>query len=683
MATPAQEINEKLLRRLDSIYAEAETKLISSVARRVKRGITEEGYNEKKLADVQRMRVENQRLLADTNAIAKSSVSKGLVKSYIAGRNEVKSPGIPDSMLPRDVPNRLQRHIMESENLIDGTSFQVLRNTDDAYREVMAKSQEGLLAGVDAQRAVAQKALNSFAARGITGFVDKVGRKWQLQSYVDMAARTGVAQAARQGHLDRMTELGRDLMQISTVNATCPICAPWSNRIISISGADKRYPSLDDAKTAGVFHPNCNHTILDYDEEDAELDSILGIDPSTKTGYDALPKNNDVMYKATQTQRGNENMMRKWKRYEAAAITPEQARTAHAKVKFYQDRNAKHIEAFGLKRSPQREGILKAQKAAGGSGTAEAGTGTAKAKEVPKKAPEKPKPVPPPAPVPVSATGPRPAPSPMPTKGTKGYQQYQKDFKAGKIYEEVVDAEGRACRREMHQFSDGTSGPGPKYNQPAYVYESKNGVKLSYDEKTWKSLQEYKKLAPDVYKRYGFTPDKALSALESLPKELSKYTNNMEFVSYRNPRDAFWAKQYNIPGARSTACGGNRQMTFFEPFAHDATAERMRGTLFHEAAHCWDQEGYIVNGTPYKFSSTPAYDNILKADRKYINPDNPVVGAKSPEWSSRYATTSKSQAEDFAEVLRQVYTGREDDREAFTLAFPNRTKYVKGVFGDA
>ncbi len=42
---------------------------------------------------------------------------------------------------------------------------------------------------------------------------------------------------------------------------TCDKCKAWVGRIVSITGKTPEYPTLADAKAAGLFHPRCTHNI--------------------------------------------------------------------------------------------------------------------------------------------------------------------------------------------------------------------------------------------------------------------------------------------------------------------------------------------------------------------------------------------------------------------------------------
>jgi hypothetical protein len=343
------EINSILLQQVYGLYADAEKRMLEKVAKRVKRGVTEVGWTEDKLKDVQRLRREISTLIRDTNSIAKKTVSKGVLDAYLKGVNSAnKDMHLATTALKElDIPEHLQRLILETNNLIDGTSVQILRNTMDTYRSVIAETTTGILAGTDTPLQMAQTALNKFAAAGITGFVDKAGRNWELASYVEMATRTTAAHAALQGHIDRQLAIGNDLVVVSSIGTTCPICAPWQNAILSITGKTKGYSTLEDAKQYGLFHPNCKHTITAYfpdmDEHEHE--------------HDEQPKNNEWLYKKTQEQRYNERQIRRWKRVEAVALEPAAQVKAANKIKYWQAKQRELIANTGLRRNYGRESI--------------------------------------------------------------------------------------------------------------------------------------------------------------------------------------------------------------------------------------------------------------------------------------------------------------------------------------
>ncbi len=64
-----------------------------------------------------------------------------------------------------------------------------------------------------------------------------------------------------------------DLVRIVTVgdSTTCEKCKKWENKIVSLSGNDKKYPPLDKAIDDGFLHFNCRCALLDIDTDEIPL----------------------------------------------------------------------------------------------------------------------------------------------------------------------------------------------------------------------------------------------------------------------------------------------------------------------------------------------------------------------------------------------------------------------------
>lgn len=97
-------------------------------------------------------------------------------------------------------------------------------------------------------------------------FIDKSGREWPKAQYAEMLVRTTQARVHREAFLDTVVESGSDLARVAAVGDNCEVCARWADVIISVTGADKRFPTYDDAKSAGLFHPNCDCSVEYIDD---------------------------------------------------------------------------------------------------------------------------------------------------------------------------------------------------------------------------------------------------------------------------------------------------------------------------------------------------------------------------------------------------------------------------------
>ena len=152
------------------------------------------------------------------------------------------------------------------------------RQVNDIYRELALENVRGTVVGYDTWKETARRYREQLAERGVTGFKDRAGKMWNMRTYTEMVARTTTMQAHLEGTANRLVEQGHDLVKVSTHRGACELCQPWQGKILSITGKTKGYPTLEEAKAAKLFHPNCRHAYslsIDLDAEIAKLESEL------------------------------------------------------------------------------------------------------------------------------------------------------------------------------------------------------------------------------------------------------------------------------------------------------------------------------------------------------------------------------------------------------------------------
>lgn len=238
----------------------------------------------------------------------------------------------------------------DSEMRFSELHRRILRDTEDAYREVLAESLPFVTMGVETYQDAVKRAMQGFAERGITGFVDKAGRHWGMAEYAEMATRTGLANAQIAGYTQECLRYGYDLVIVSDHSDTCPLCGKWERKILSLTGEKADDPecagTISEARRAGLFHPNCGHRFVAYIPGQTDKDLSRGHNKEQDaTGY-----------KNRQLQRYYERQVRKWKRIQAAALTPEDEREAQFHVKQWQKKLRAHTAAANLPRKYEREG---------------------------------------------------------------------------------------------------------------------------------------------------------------------------------------------------------------------------------------------------------------------------------------------------------------------------------------
>lgn len=263
----------RLAKQLVDLYAQAEADLIAAVARRVARGITQPGWAETKLAETSALRAEAEARLAQLQADLVPAVRSLIDDAHTAGTTQadidLRSAGI-DIGFGHTNTAVVDTYIQQATTNLQGTHLRIFRATMDAYRDTVVEDVGQVVSGTATRRQASQRVLDRFARQGITGFVDKAGRNWQLDTYAEMTARTAAGRAQVQGALDRYQAAGKDLVIVSDAPEECPICRPWEGKVLSISGRTPKGTkdgalavsgTVNEAVSAGLQHANCRHRL--------------------------------------------------------------------------------------------------------------------------------------------------------------------------------------------------------------------------------------------------------------------------------------------------------------------------------------------------------------------------------------------------------------------------------------
>ena len=348
-------------------YLEAERALLTRIAAALAKGLDAPAWAERQLFEVQSFRRQARALLVELQATAQRTVNEAVATAANRGTAAAVAElstalgAAPDDLLGA-LPGgqAVVRLVTEAVTRITGTHARILRASEDAYRQVISDVAPRVLLGAETRREAAQEALNRFAERGVTGFVDSAGRGWDMSSYVEMALRTATAHAAVDAHSERLETAGYDLIVVSDAPQECKLCRPWEGKVLSLTGTtigaiDVQHATDDDrtvhvtiagtlaaARTAGLYHPGCRHSHSAY---------LPGVTrPPTAT---ADPEGD----KARQRLRLLERRVRAAKRLEAAALDDTARKAARAKVRTAQAAIRDHVASTTAKRQPAREGL--------------------------------------------------------------------------------------------------------------------------------------------------------------------------------------------------------------------------------------------------------------------------------------------------------------------------------------
>ncbi|MGW4639561.1 phage minor capsid protein [Sphaerisporangium sp. NPDC004334] len=349
----------KHARLVADMYADAEAELFRVVRDALLRREGEPDYAGARFAEVRQLRKEAEQIVRRLEKLAAQAAQDGVTEAWQAGVDaalaDLRRVGSRSGINPGQGVTELAAQVL---SIVTSVHQGALRAVDDMFRRVIAEVAGRPLVGAETRRQAEQRALDRFAAAGITGFVDSAGRTWDMVSYTEMAMRSAVARAAVDGHLATLRDGGQDLVMVSRAARSCPVCDPWEGKILSQSGpAGNRTETnrvtgepimvhvaatVARARAEGLLHPNCRHGLTPY------LPGATKPLPPLQVPGD---------YRDTQRQRYLERRIRAAKRQQAAALDEPARKRATAKLADYQAQLAEHVKQTGLRRDSRRESV--------------------------------------------------------------------------------------------------------------------------------------------------------------------------------------------------------------------------------------------------------------------------------------------------------------------------------------
>lgn len=284
--------NEREILALREIFLRAETEIINEVASLRQRGLAD--YH--KVAALKRV----QDILKAMQEESWEYVPKMIEKMFYARVPEARQlattarqalMGYQNAMklssAQMDAVQLLTLNLMEEIKEASETAYKEMESVligrveRDVFRYSALRQTQIAGAKGEGFAKAFRKMVAELQRDGVTGFVDRAGRKWNLHSYCNMACRTTSAQADTAAVLTADPE--HDLYKVLPNGTTCKICAAAQGRVYSKSGTNPNFPPLssifgkvdplgadDLSNTYWNIHPNCLHSIVPWTPIDEE-----------------------------------------------------------------------------------------------------------------------------------------------------------------------------------------------------------------------------------------------------------------------------------------------------------------------------------------------------------------------------------------------------------------------------
>lgn len=343
----------RLSEPIEEIYLEIIDRLIINIAKHLGTGkaFRTASWEVMKLEELGQLTAENAKIinaavkkvpneirtaLDEASRLSLESIESAIQKAIEEGQIEKAAADTVQEML-----EELTQQAIEKANLVNTVMLesgrsaytQAVQNAANWMTQAMSvqqakAAQETLNAaataveiGSETRQQALKKAISQMADNGVYGFVDRAGRKWSPEAYINMDIRTTVHNAAIQSVKNRQQEYNSDIFQVSSHAGARPLCYPYQGKFFTwgseggtfTDGDGKRcsykpISSTSYGQPAGLFGINCGHY---------PIPQIPGVTiPQDKQRQDK--EANDKEYQESQRQRALERSIREVKRKQAA-----------------------------------------------------------------------------------------------------------------------------------------------------------------------------------------------------------------------------------------------------------------------------------------------------------------------------------------------------------------------------
>lgn len=224
------------------------------------------------------------------------------------GVNRTSQPSEIDSLLQAFV-DQTMKNIDNFVNLRLIDTVQAPGTVVNTFKRIIEETTAKVIVGNTTINAAVTATVIKYRNLGLpSGFVDKGGRRWDIQNYVDTAVRSTVNNAYNEIRTSRMDEYGLHLVVVDWYRGARPACAPIQGGVCSLrqSGDLEGYPSIYDfgyGRPDGIRGVNCRHSLIPF---------AKGISTNNFNPPDVTEANE--YYKKQQKQRALEREVRKAKR---------------------------------------------------------------------------------------------------------------------------------------------------------------------------------------------------------------------------------------------------------------------------------------------------------------------------------------------------------------------------------
>lgn len=343
--------NQRLAETVDSSYIDLESMLMQNIARHIQdygQAIDSDKWLLQKLAEIGKLNKENIKLIAQMAGVSQTAAERMLqeamndaISATEPGFRYLVRQGLADDTVDagksknvKQVMKSLRQQAKDTLNVCNTTMLYkardaftslaqaIVRNAGEiaekqSFLDALGKHATAATIGAESRQRAMSKCIQEFNEKGIPAFVDKAGREWTPEAYVNMTMRNTARQTAEEVQTARCKDFGVNLISIDSHSGARPKCAKDQGKIFDLNNGSgytedlkgkkiRYYPwkSSSYGEPDGILGINCGHHKWPF---------IPGVNIHRYFQTEDFEEN-DRLYKETQRQRALERDVRKQKR---------------------------------------------------------------------------------------------------------------------------------------------------------------------------------------------------------------------------------------------------------------------------------------------------------------------------------------------------------------------------------
>lgn len=343
--------NQRSADKVAGLYQDLEERLMSNIIRHCRdygQPIATDRWLMQRLADIGKLNKENIEIISQASGVPQTEMERMLLDTADQAIKEIepamrylvkkslteKAVAAEKSKEIKRVVSALRKQAKDMMNLCNTTMLYKARDAykgfvqrlADSAKEIAGKQEflnalnrnaSAAVIGAESRQQAVRKCIREFVEKGIPAFVDKRGREWTPEAYVNMAVRNTIKNTADEVQSARCQDYGVHLIEIDSHSGARPKCAKDQGKIFDLNN---KSGYTEDANGRKIRYYPWNSSSY------GEPDGILGIN-CTHHKWPFFPgeslqsyfpmkdqETSDQLYKQTQVQRALERDVRKQKR---------------------------------------------------------------------------------------------------------------------------------------------------------------------------------------------------------------------------------------------------------------------------------------------------------------------------------------------------------------------------------